>query len=211
VSRAEAIRETRGATPKELAEAGREEEKTQTRSRTTTAAAPTKQQHLSDAEWKELEGKTAATLIVFLGDKAPAGEEGRVAFLHSEEEALSETSCREPDFKAHAPCFLQVGQLLAQAAAEARGQAAAMAEHAQGPCAGALRTDADIWAGLERVAQRFEHEDGSGEGQDEWQRAAAPAEHLVVFAREVPGEEPRRTELGAGLEACRPPGNEESE
>jgi hypothetical protein len=80
----------------------------------------------------------------------------------------------------------------------------------QGPCAEALKTDAGIWAGLERVAQSFEHEEGSGEGQDEWQRAAAPAEHLIVFARTTPGEEPR-TELGAGLEACRPPGDEKSE
>lgn len=176
---------------------------------TITAAAPTKQQHLSDAEWKELEGKTAAALIVFLGDKAPPGYEGEEAFLRSEKEAFSEATCVEL-LKATVPCFGQLGKLLAHDADEARGQAAAMAEHLEGPCAEALQTDAAIWARLERVGTNFE-QGRYANTVEEWERAAAPAERLVVFAREVPGEEPRRTELGAGLEACRPPGDAESE
>ncbi len=168
--------------------------------KTTTATAQT----LSASDWRELEGKTDGALIIVLGSKGPAGEEGRVAFLHHEEEATSETSCAQT-YKAHAPCFQQVGELLAHTTAEQRTQAAALAEHVQGACAGALQTVAGIWAGLERVTRSFEHESGSGEGQDEWQSAAAPAERLITFARAAAGEEPR-TELGAGLEACKPSG-----
>ena len=125
---------------------------------TTTAAAPTKEQHLRANEWKELEGKTAVELIGFLGDKAPLGYEGEKAFLHSEKEALSEATCVEL-FKATVPCFGQLGNLLAHEAAEARGQAAAMAEHVQGPCAEALQTDAAIWAGLERFERASSGDD----------------------------------------------------
>jgi hypothetical protein len=169
-----------------------------------TATATATAQTLSASDWRELEGKTDGALIIVLGSKAPAGEEGRVAFLHHEEEASSEASCAQT-YKAHTPCYQQVGELLAHTAAEQRTQAGAMAEHVQGACAEALQADAGVWAGLERVAQSFEHESGSGEGQDEWQSAAAPAEHLITFARTTAGEEPR-TELGAGLEACKPSG-----
>jgi hypothetical protein len=85
-----------------------------------------------------------------------------------------------------------------------------MAEHVRGPCAETLQTDGGIWTGLERVAVSFEHEQGSGEGQDEWQSAAALAEHLISFAHTGAGEEPR-TELGAGLKACKPSGDAASE
>jgi hypothetical protein len=176
----------------------------------TTTVSSVSSRYLSAGDWKELVGKTDGTLLIVLGGgKAPSGEEGRVAFLHHEEQALSETSCLEL-LKTHAPCFSQLGELLAHSAAEARGQAAAMTEHLQGPCAEALERDAGIWAGLEHVSQSFEHEEGRGEGQDEWQGAAAPAERLILFAHVSAGEEPR-TELGAGLEACRPPGDNESE
>jgi hypothetical protein len=175
---------------------------------TTTPTTTASSQTLSPGDWGELNSKTDGALLIVLGGKAPAGEEGRVAFLHHEEEATSDASCAAT-YKAHAPCFRQVGEQLAHVTAEQRRQAAAMTEHVRGPCAEALQTDGGIWAGLERVAVSFEHEQGSGEGQDEWQRAAAPAEHLISFAHTTTGEEPR-TELGAGLEACKPPGDQES-
>ena len=186
------------------------------------ASTPVSSEHLSDKEYKELEGKTTAGLLIFLGGGTPhPGEEGSRMYLKTGDEALSEEECLNT-FKASAPCFRQFGESDAHLASEVREQATRMATHVQGPCAEALQADVEIWTGLERVAQNFEHSGavtereqengGSGGGEEweenEWQHAAAPAEHLVVFAREVPGEEPRRTELGAGLEACRPPGDE---
>ncbi|MGO9249557.1 MAG: hypothetical protein ACLQQB_05635 [Solirubrobacteraceae bacterium] len=167
---------------------------------TTTAATPISSEHLSDSEYKELEGKTALELISFLGDKAPVGYEGEEAFLRSEKEAFSEATCVEL-FKATVPCFGQLGESLAHTAKEAREQASAMAAHMQGPCGKALQTDATIWAHLERVGANFE-QGRYANTVEEWVRAAAPAEKLVITFKQ-PGNAPQ-VELGSGLQNCRP-------
>jgi hypothetical protein len=159
---------------------------------------------LSEHEWEELESRTSATLLIVLGnDDEPrnlAGEEGVWALGHHVEESHSEELCLQ-EYSVDPPCFKQLGETMASAAAEGRHQADILAQKVQGSCAVALHADAAVWAHLEDLDHVFEQ--GTYPSADtEWERASVPAERLLIEYR-PPDAEPQ-VELGGELQACRP-------